>query len=353
MNPLNKILKKRLFKWLAWLTGLVIILFLLLQATEWRVPYYWGDFMLRTKMIYTKKHWNEYDTWFVGSSRVYRQLDPMVFDSLTHRKSMNLGVPGFLPPENFYFLEHLLEDNLSPGMVIIFELQAIQHMAPPEKLDTRRTYPLSTGQYLFIRDYFQELRKPDKIPNYTRAFLHKTLKTGMLKELLTYTDDSLALDTPLIMGPLGNGFYALDQEMVRGKPEQQKGLQRRFDQPNKNKNLLALEKRLEIEKADYLPEVYSRVYLDKLLDLISRAEAREVKLLILYPPALQGFSALTRQIPSSNLLNFNDPREYPELYQTQYHFDKEHLNEKGARLFTSLVARKFLQKMETGEKVRE
>jgi hypothetical protein len=57
-------------------------------------------------------HRDDYDTLFIGSSRIYHGINPAVFDELTTAagvptRSFNFGIDGMFAPENAYILEHL------------------------------------------------------------------------------------------------------------------------------------------------------------------------------------------------------------------------------------------------------
>jgi lysophospholipase L1-like esterase len=52
-----------------------------------------------------------------------------------------------------------------------------------------------------------------------------------------------------------------------------------------------------------------------------------------YPAQLAG--------QSLTILDFSDPRKYPELFTEDHRLDGMHLNYAGAELFTEAIARKF------------
>ncbi|MES2570644.1 MAG: hypothetical protein V4710_11400, partial [Verrucomicrobiota bacterium] len=57
------------------------------------------------KLAYFARHRDEYDTLFIGSSRVYRQIDPALFDQVTREagvptRSFNLGIDSMFSPED-------------------------------------------------------------------------------------------------------------------------------------------------------------------------------------------------------------------------------------------------------------
>ena len=58
-------------------------------------------------------HEKEVNTVFVGSSRIFRHVNPILFDSLTGLKSYNLGYAGLFPFRSYDFIQQLeLTDNI-------------------------------------------------------------------------------------------------------------------------------------------------------------------------------------------------------------------------------------------------
>jgi hypothetical protein len=63
-----------------------------------------------TKMRFFAAHKDEFDTIFVGSSRIYRGVSPSAFDEVMGKAGVpshtfNFDVNGMHPPERFYVLE--------------------------------------------------------------------------------------------------------------------------------------------------------------------------------------------------------------------------------------------------------
>src|SRR6188474_2428492 len=60
-----------------------------------------------------QRHGNDFDTLFVGSSRIHHQISPAIFDRAMREagfttRSFNFGVNAMFPPEDSYFVERLL-----------------------------------------------------------------------------------------------------------------------------------------------------------------------------------------------------------------------------------------------------
>src|SRR4029078_1657438 len=98
--------------------GLVAIFFgVLLGATALlsRVDPFREVTIMREKWDFWQQHKDEYDTLFIGTSRIYRGLKPTVFDEVTAAggvptHTFNFGVDAMLPPEDAYVAEYILRD---------------------------------------------------------------------------------------------------------------------------------------------------------------------------------------------------------------------------------------------------
>ena len=67
------------------------------------------------KFRFFTAHKDEFDTLFIGSSRIYFQISPTVFDRVTHESgltthSFNFGIGGMYLPESDYLLEQILNE---------------------------------------------------------------------------------------------------------------------------------------------------------------------------------------------------------------------------------------------------
>ena len=63
------------------------------------------------KLAYFERHKDEFDTLFIGSSRIYHGIAPQVFDAALKTHSLNLGIDGMSMPESSCFLEKILEQK--------------------------------------------------------------------------------------------------------------------------------------------------------------------------------------------------------------------------------------------------
>jgi hypothetical protein len=83
------------------------------------------------KLRQLQRHGDEYDVLFIGSSRVYHQIIPGLFDQLMgdagiQTRSFNLGADGMRPPEDAFVLEHALAGRRKPIRWVIAEGNSIR-----------------------------------------------------------------------------------------------------------------------------------------------------------------------------------------------------------------------------------
>jgi hypothetical protein len=86
---------------------------------------------ITTRMQFFAAHMDDYDTIFVGSSRIYAGISPATFDQVmasagNPSHSFNFGVNGMYPPERFYVLEQII--SLKPRKLkrVFIEMDDVQ-----------------------------------------------------------------------------------------------------------------------------------------------------------------------------------------------------------------------------------
>ena len=95
------------------------------------------------KFRFFAAHKDEFDTLFIGSSRIYFQISPATFDRFTRESglsthSFNFGIGGMYLPESAYLLEQIL--SLKPRNLrwVFIEFDELQTKWSPENQTSRR-----------------------------------------------------------------------------------------------------------------------------------------------------------------------------------------------------------------------
>jgi hypothetical protein len=300
-----------------------------------------------------------YSVLFIGSSYIYREVDPAVFDAETAAaglptRSFNFGVPGMNPPETYYLLEHLLKDAAPHGpRYVIIELDSYQAIVRERNSRTRR---------------FEYWHGPRQTAEVQRALLQTSVAPGKkAKDLATHGEaaarqlvcagrgaawlEVLARELGLLprsassLGAGGDGYVPLDEESGYVF-DLRAGTLETFDMERFEEKLAALKSGAARDPSTVTPVEIAA--LRRILEIVRAHGARPV---LLVPPAFQPRSeliALREQGVYDDLLVYNDPVKYPDLYDLQYRFDLGHLNAAGAARFSTLLAREFATLMEGG-----
>ena len=276
-----------------------------------------------------------FDTIFVGSSRVYHQIDPQQFDAEVaalggRTQSVNLAYAGLWPPESFYFLRRLLALRPPRLRWVFIEIMPIDVSLETRNEETLRTAYWHDARHTWLvwREIFRSARSP--VEKWRLAAQHAIIcgRCGV---------------------NLGRGSEALRERLLPGKARRPEAwLGRAGFQPENDRRIADAElpqylqtvAELRAALSSYPASAHYFSALEGLVAEVRRAGAQPVFLLT---PSLNPGENLTGLPAGVPFLAFNDPGKYPTLYEPDRHYDSWHLNEKGAAEFTSLLARRFVE----------
>jgi hypothetical protein len=314
------------------------------------------------KFRFFAAHKDEFDTLFIGSSRVYFQISPAIFDRVTRESglpthSFNFGIGGMYLPETSYLLEQIL--NLKPRNLkwVFIEYDEMQTKWSPDNQTSRRalywadwqrvslllrkltdagTDPLSLPSPAKLRDI--ALRRKDE--KNTRSLL--TFYAGQLEK--NYTNVSRAADVfsqflgrdtkerrASYLGAASDGYVTRPNRM---SPNQAAAYER---------GLAAAMAQTDVRPlSPYAAEAY-------------RQCAQEVRKIGATPIFLITPSTTEINVSAENaslrevVMAFNNPRTYPNLYHSSVRRDGQHLTKSGAEEFTRIVAANFVELAQAAE----
>ena len=223
--------------------GLKIIFLLTLLLVFINLPqiltpcYYWGNPGYLHHMRSLNNDPESYNTYFFGSSRIYRHVDPPLFDELAHMSltSFNLGSVATYTPESYYLLENFIRNapQVKEGFIII-ELQEIRALVYQNLHTTRVKYYLNPTDFFFVTAGHLEnnrlgtTKKYRIIRNYSTSYLEKILGIGMVYDFVSNTAQCIGLDDREV-DPLSQtirGHYSLEAEY---RATQSETLKKRYD----------------------------------------------------------------------------------------------------------------------------
>ena len=332
---------------LSLLAALILVANLLLLAS---LPYEWGEVRIRRKLDHVLERRGEYNTLFVGSSRVYRHLIPSVFDSIASgtTRSFNLGVQSYGFPRSATLVEHLLRTERHGIETIVMELSPPQIDPADSNLHTPEVlYWYTPSHVLLLLKVVAELPlRPRQTVGLWRRHVVSTaerhLNAGLGPAIITAWYQSLRPSR----GNRGDddaGFLSLDRQLTGGgrgvlaARRVEFGVAPRVLTERARSAVRVLEAPSSWTYSPTLHRAYARV-----LDL---AAEQGVEIVLVLPPRLTArqyrmLLPVFERLPGGNRLDLADPRRWPAFYAPEYSFDAGHLNEAGARLFTEAVATK-------------
>ncbi|MEA3212459.1 MAG: hypothetical protein QOE70_5516 [Chthoniobacter sp.] len=319
---------------------------------------------VHAKLAYFREHQNDYDTLFVGSSRINHQIIPAMFDQLSQTaglptKSFNAGVAGMRPPEDAYFFDQLLAARPQRLRWVFIEVNYIRANIAEELEGTVRaqywhdgprlwqmwqrvTYLKPSNKRRTLKKVWGELREPlADFPEHLGLFVREMSNLGkgdFLARQLLHERADWRLTLPEYLGPGLAGW----RETGRGEemiPE----------------NRIKFEKERAARLAE--PAVHDLgdpVSQENLETMIAKVERLGATPVLIVPPMTgkKAFYPSPERAQKTMLLDFNDIVRFPELYESRHRLDWDHLNTAGAEIFTRLLAEHWIAAVKASAKGR-
>jgi hypothetical protein len=273
-----------------------------------------------------KAHWilskkNEsYDIVFIGSSRVFNTIDPVISDSILKLKSINLGVGGATYPEVYLLLDQFLRTNHIKTALLQVDMWGI---IPGEQA---YGHPFSEEKYLhLIGDKTVDsiyLRNSNPIKFYFRKYV------------------------PFFKYSEYNSIYSAEKMLFGINPTNKNIFSRRkgailFD--GRKKGVVFNE-----VKTDNLKKInYNSNSTMSLRKIIERLQSGGIKVVLLTSPSYKNFVDLIKfnQSAKDTIVSIANHYQLP-YFDFERHAissdslcfrDYTHLNSKGGHLFTSIL----------------
>lgn len=322
------------------------------------------------------EHKDEYDLVFLGSSQLYRHVDPVLFDEILSEagysvRSFNFGVPGMGALENRWILRKILAMKPAKLKTIVFDapipgvlLGGMNHITPRVK----SWHDLSTTRLsvkLIWETGMSTSWKLDMTWRHLVSFGYQLCNIGSVRELLDMQMEGTAAeraedrkyrvtDGPGGLGENGRGFVSMDQA-VRAVPDsdpfQRKMLMDRYrkmqegmdgfvkrlkQNPNRPRPLLEYTGQPR-EVQQLLP-----TELEIVADLVKLAEDAGIDPIFTNAPDIRQKEYFVTEAEKAGviptLIDLDDPEKHKNLLAPELRFDELHLRESGAVLYTEALA---------------
>ena len=313
------------------------------------------------KFRFFAAHKDEFDTLFIGSSRIYFQISPAVFDRVTRESGMpthsfNFGIGGMYLPETGYLLEQILKLKPRKLRWVFIEYDELQTKWSPENQTSRRALYWADWKRvsLLLRKLTDAgtdplwLLNPAKLPDIVLRQKDEKNTRSLLTFYVTqfernYTNVSRAADVlnyfggrdtkerrARYLGAASDGYVARPNRM---SPSQAATYER---------GLAAAMAQTEARPLSlYSVEAYTQCAQD----------VRDIGAIpiFLITPSISQIDITTKNdgLPGV-VMAFNNPRTYPNLFRNNVRRDGQHLTKSGAGEFTRIVAANFVELARAG-----
>jgi len=299
---------------------------------------------------------DEFDTIFIGSSRVNFQIIPSLFDTARSRKgitsrSFNAGVLGMRPPEQGFFLERVLREPHERLRWVVIELTSLEARTPPTRRhsarfafwhDTRRMKLLGTwtlAEWATLRERastaeagapgWRDFLEPlSTFLMHVRPFFERRMNLGRASFL---NDRLLLTPSQRDKRQLRAAYLGKKQDGWTSYTEWGTTDRERYRQTYESRPLRA-------------PAPFYDAASDAAVAAMSQAvvEAGATPIFIV-PPVITDRQYFPAPAMAAKMIiwSFTDPQRYPKLFEFENRADDLHLNTAGAEQFTLALAERF------------
>jgi hypothetical protein len=315
---------------------------------------------VRAKMEYLAKHGDEYDVLFVGSSRVYWQIVPSIFDRVAAEngvrvKSFNAGITAAFSPEQGYLLNGFMRCPHRRLRWVFLDATAIDTEVTGQHT-SRFAYWHDSLRFEFItlslwtrasawwsqhsastRDYRVAMAFVGDFWVHLEAWIARFANLGrgaqVFNRLLSGWDRS---DSPgKVLGDNGDGWHHERAGAQNMSPRTRTVYEKESAE------------RLARPAGKTTGDEASQSALDRSLAVIRGAGARPI--FLISPTTLEtNFYPRPAQEREWTIFDFSDERQYPRLFAPEHRIDTGHVNSEGARIFSELLARRFVEMVKAG-----
>ncbi|MEM9089728.1 MAG: hypothetical protein AAGC93_13395 [Cyanobacteria bacterium P01_F01_bin.53] len=310
------------------------------------------------KLAYFEQHKDEFEAVFIGSSRIYRQVSPEVFSREVETrlgqgiKSFNFGIPAMRMPETYFWLGKILSMKPKNLKWVFVEANLSNVDAPLANARTNRAIhwhtpasTLMTLKYILSRQEPPSEKASSAYSHLLPLFYNLLNLGGFSNEFDAFTNPArLQIDSVEKHDSLGNavdGYRPLDEVSAEGPVNRRKVYLEQLDLYRESVSSFAAE---PVETSP-VATAGDKAFILNFSELISQANAAPI---FVIPPRLAREGSLTSLYVEGQietLLAFNNPSQYPTLFEPEYRFDENHLNAQGSEIFTSLLADHFVQSL--------
>lgn len=295
------------------------------------------------KLRYFAAHQDEFDTLFVGTSRIAHHVDPVIFDRVAAAggvptRSFNFGIDGMHPAESFFVIEQILKAHPGKLKRVFLELE--------EVLTDWSTEARGTQRLAYWHDWKRTKQTVGKIVNprgdarwyakiariiigrrelalHLSLFVKQSVNLGRAADFLASSNSK----SEGFLGPQRNGYRPPGDAM---RPERVRRYEEKLDRETSS------------ARARFVDPFAEKSYREYAHDFRGIGAAT---FFVVTPVVTQSPLTLrpNQRLPGP-VLAFNDRRAFPQIYGADVRVDESHLSRPGAEEFTRLLAEEFVRR---------
>ena len=205
-----------------------LILFVINYCIYLKSRYSWGNKIIDQKIEYVSSlNDKPYKSFFWGSSKTYRHINPIIFDSIAHTTSFNMGYAGCYWFETSYLMDNFIEAYDTSNISNIFLQQIYPTPISKRNLHSRQVkYFMDNKRLSMAYDFYLPRKKYKQLYYHLLMYVENHLNIGLLKgRLISIFKDREMLSNKIIKQ---KGFYTLEEEVKETKSAYLRGRANKF-----------------------------------------------------------------------------------------------------------------------------
>ena len=303
------------------------------------------------KFEYLEKHKNDFEVIFLGSSRVFRGVDPALFDLRMAEtgkpiSSFNMGIPQMGGMETLHVLRRILGLESGRLRLVVVDPEYVFPYRWGSTLRDTSVHTLDNTLELISMQIAlsKGMKFTDRLTStfrHVNAYLDNVTQRGRISQAIKVAKNSYVE----LLGPASNGFATIEWSVKLlsryGDAGNLVKRQRKFRLQHRFIENIALPRVLMVSKQPLPPLMpHEKRYLKELMEAARKSGVQLVfvKLPRAYQAGPRFLEAAQLEELVPNLFNYDDPERFPEFFAFENRWDRSHFNAAGARLMTLQLA---------------
>lgn len=285
-----------------------------------------------------------------GSSRMYRQIDPLLLDSLLEEHNIstfNFATAGAYNPESYYLYENFIRKIDENAIEFaILELQKLNLISEKNIKTTRGNYWNTIPILKYSLNYISNSNYTTESKNvirkkYLKSFFYRCISFHKIYILKHYLFKSK------INMKGKNGYYPLEDEMKNNAL-----ILDRYQTFHKDTSAIIerIHAASQIGSLGNENAFLNKAHLKYLQQLIIKSADKGIHLIFFISPRLEldfytELIPIYNYLPKEHVVEIANYNKYKQLYLTKNSFDVGHLNTTGAGILSTYLAEQLEQIM--------